>query len=70
MRDKKKPGPSVTDPKFYEEIREQADQRRRRLGSPMQRRHAAGPRLERRAASPARIRTGWSMTCASVPRRG
>ena len=67
MPGKKKPGPSVKDPS-YEDIREQADQRTRRLGSPMQRRHAAGPRLERRAASPARMRTGRSMTCASVPR--
>ena len=37
---------SAADYKVYEDRREQADQRSRRLGSPMQRRHAAGPRLE------------------------
>jgi hypothetical protein len=66
MPGKKKPRPASRIRKVYEEIREQADQRRRRLGSSMQRRHGAGPRLERTA--PARVWTGPSMTGASVSR--
>jgi hypothetical protein len=68
MPGKKKPGPSVRDPKVYKEIREQGGSKEKAARSAKQRRHAAGPRLERREASPARMRTGHSMTCASVPR--
>jgi hypothetical protein len=68
MPDKKKPGPSVTDPKAIRRFANRADQKEKAARIAKQRRHAASPRLEARAASPARMRTGPSMTCASVSR--
>jgi hypothetical protein len=70
MPGKKKPAPSVTDPKVYKEIREQGGSMEKAAPIANAAGHAASPRLETRAASPARMRTGRSMTCASVSRSG
>ena len=56
MPGRKKPGPSVKDPKVYEDIREQGGSKEKAARIANAGLHAAGPRLERRVASPARTR--------------